>query len=428
MNGKNLIIGMFGLGTVGSGVVELLERQGAELEQKYGVTLTLKKIVVRNVAKSRPVKVDPGLLSDNPRDILDDIEINTVIEVIGGVQPAEDYILEALKKGKHVITANKAVLAVEGGNVFRQALRSNCYLGFRAAVTGFQDIIERLSSAISINTLVGVFNGTCNYILTQMEEHQQQLDVALKNAQELGYAEEDPSLDIDGYDTTDKLAILCILAFGCSIRRQDIFTEGIRHISLEDIKFASELNYRIKLLGIAKCEDGRIEARVHPCLVPKDNMIARLEGVENGIQIDDELRGQGGFSAPGAGKYPTACAIMFDIINVATHNTVYFPRKIKRMPIKSMASLKSEYYLRLTVQNHPGVLEKIAGVFGKNDINIMSVLQQRGGNRQRGQLIPLVIIVDKSQEKNIQKAIRQIQTMEVIQGDVILIRVEESLW
>ncbi len=428
MKGKDLIIGMFGLGTVGSGVVELLERQGAELEQKYGVKLKLKKIVVRNVAKSRPVKVAPGLLSDNPRDILDDIEINTVIEVMGGVKPAEDYILEALKKGKHVITANKAVLAVGGAEVFRQALRSNCYLGFRAAVTGFQDIIERLSSAISINTLVGVFNGTCNYILTQMEEHQQQLDVVLKKAQQLGYAEEDPSLDIDGYDTTDKLAILCILSFGCSIRRQDIFTEGIRHISLEDIKFAGELNYRIKLLGIAKYVDGRIEARVHPCLVPKDNMIARLEGVENGIQIDDELRGQGGFTAPGAGKYPTACAIMFDIINVATHNTVYFPHHIKRLPIKSMAGLESEYYLRLAVRNHPGVLEKIAGVFGKNDINIMSVLQQRGGDRQRGQIIPLVIMVDKSKEKNIQKAIRRIQALDVIKGDVRLIRVEESLW
>ena len=261
-----------------------------------------------------------------------------------------------------------------------------------------------------------------------MEEHQEPLETVLKRAQELGYAEEDPSLDIDGYDTTDKLAILCILAFGCSIHRKDIYTEGIRRLTLEDIRFANELNYRIKLLGIAKFENGRLEARVHPCLVPKDNMLARLEGVENGIQIDDELRGQGGFTAPGAGKYPTACAIMFDIINVATSNPVYFPRQIKRMPLKSMANLESEYYLRLYALNHPGVLEKIAGVLRRNDINIMSVLQLRGGDRQRGQVVPLVIIVDKSQERNIQKAIRHIRALEVIQGEVSLIRVEESLW
>jgi homoserine dehydrogenase len=428
MNSQNLTIGMFGLGTVGSGVAELLSRQGGELEKKYGVGLKLKRIVVRNIDKPRSVALPWNLLSTDPRDILDDEEINTVIEVIGGINPAKQYIINALKKKKHVITANKAVLADEGSQIFRQALKSNCYLGFRAAVTGFQDIIERLSSAISITTLVGVFNGTCNYILTQMEEHQEQLEVVLKRAQDLGYAEEDPALDIDGYDTTDKLAILCILAFGCSVRRRDIFTEGIRHITLEDIRFASELDYRIKLLGIARHENGRLEARVHPCLVPKDNMLARLEGVENGIQIDDELRGQGGFTAPGAGKYPTACAIMFDIINVARQNPVYFPRQIKQIPIKSMANLESEYYLRLNAQNQPGVLERIAGVFRRNDINIMSVLQQKGADYQRGRVVPLVIIVDKSQEKNIQKAIKQIEELDVIQGTVSLIRVEQSLW
>jgi homoserine dehydrogenase len=428
MTVQNLTIGMFGLGTVGSGVVELLNRQGAELENKYGVRLKLKRIVVRDVNKPRPVKVDPQLLSANPADILDDGEINTVIEVMGGVDPAQEYISQALKQGKHVITANKAVLAAKGAMIFKQALKSNCYLGFRAAVTGSQDIIERISSAISINTLVGVFNGTCNYILTQMEEHQQDLETVLKKAQELGYAEQEPSLDIDGYDTTDKLAILCILAFGCAIRRQDIFTEGIRNITLEDIRFASELNYRIKLLGIARYENGCVEARVHPCLVPRDNMLARLEGVENGIQIDDELRGQGGFTAPGAGKYPTACAIMFDIINVATRNPVYFPRQIKRMPLKSMSSLECEYYLRLNALNQPGVLERIAGVFRRNDINIMSVLQQKGADYQRGTIIPLVIIVDKSQESNVQKAVRHIQALDAIQGKVSLIRVEKSLW
>jgi len=425
---QKLTIGLFGLGTVGSGVVELLNSQGVRLAQKHGVELTLKKIVVRDVRKPRLVKVDPALLSNNPRHILDDEEINTVIEVMGGVSPAQEYILEALARGKHVITANKALLAMHGAQVFRQAIKYGRYLGFRAAVTGFQDIIERLSSAISIHHLAGVFNGTCNYILTEMEHKQEEMEVVLKRAQELGYAEEDPSLDIDGYDTTDKLAILCILAFNCSIRRQDIYTEGIRHITLEDIRFARELGYRIKLLGLAKYENGRIEARVHPCLVPRDNMLARLEGVENGLKISDELRGQGGFTAPGAGKYPTACAIIFDIINAATGNPTYFPHRIRSLPLKSMASVEGEYYLRVNAINQPGTLEKIAGVFRRHDINIMSVLQVKGASRERDEIIPLVIMVDRSAERNIQKSIRRIQTLDVIRGPASLIRVEESLW
>ncbi len=431
MKTENVTIGMFGLGTVGSGVAELLNRQGAELEKKYGVAIKLKRIVVRNVNKPRLIQLEPKLLSDNPNDILNDKEINTVIEVMGGVEPACTYTLRALKQNKNVITANKAVLAVKGTEVFRQAIKSGRYLGFRAAVTGFQDIIERLSSAISINNMAGIFNGTCNYILTQMQEHQQEMEPILKQAQDLGYAEEDPSLDIDGYDTADKLAILCILAFGCAVTREDIFTEGIRNITLEDIKFAANLNYRIKLLGIASYENNRLEARVHPCLVPRNNLLSRLEGVENGIQINDELRGKGAFTAPGAGKYPTACAIMSDIINIARGSQIYFPHKIKRIPLKSMAALESAYYLRLNALNESGVLEKIAAVFRRNDINIMSVLQQktaRPKQNKRGLLVPLVIIVDKSKEKNIQKAVGHLQALDVIEGAVSLIRVEERLW
>jgi len=425
---KRLVIGLLGLGTVGSGVYELIRNQREELRQKYGVELEIKRVVVRSLDKPRMVEVEPGVLSTDPWSILNDGEINTVIEVIGGVEPARRYVLEALGRGKHVITANKALLAVKGRQVFRQALRKGVYLGFRAAVTGFQDIIDRVSSSISITRLAGVFNGTCNYILTQMEKTEEDFATVLRQAQELGYAEDDPSLDIDGWDTTDKLAVLCMLAFNCYVRRQDIFTEGIRHIRLDDLRFARELGYRIKLLGIASTDDGKLEARVHPCLVPQDNMLARLEGVENGIQVDDSLRGKGGFTAPGAGKYPTACAVMFDLINIACGNPNYFPREFRKLRIKKMAELESEYYLRVNAINRPGVLEKIAGVFRRHDINIMSVLQQKGASRERGQVVPLVIIVDKASERAIQRAVRQIQRLEVIQGEVSLIRVLESLW
>ncbi len=427
MSGK-LNIGLFGLGTVGCGVVELLSSLSQELERRYGVSLNLKRIVVRNLDKPRAIEIDRSLLTDDPRQILDDRDIDIVVEVMGGISPAREYILEALRRKKHVITANKAVIAKKGPELLRQSIKSDRFLGFRASVTGLLDIFERLSTSISIQSLVGVLNGTSNYILTEMEKQARELPEILAQAQALGYAEEDPSLDIDGYDTADKVAVLCLLAFASPVRREQIYTEGIRQITQQDIQFAGDLGYRIKLLGIARLHREKLEVRVHPCLVSKDKALARLEGVENGLQIYDELRGQGGFTAPGAGKYPAAYAIIYDLVNVITGKPVYFPDKLSRLPLLKMNEVKSEYYLRVGALNQPGVLEKIAGVFRRYDINIMSVFQPKESRGERGEIIPLAVIVDRASEGGFQRAVSRLRRLEVIHGPVSIIRVEESLW
>ncbi len=425
MQEQGLTVGLFGLGTVGGGVVDLIQQQSVRLQSKYGLNLNIKTVVVRNVTEARKQFVAPAVLSSDPDQILKDDEIDTVIEVIGGIHPAKEWVLSALRAGKNVITANKALLAESEVELFDEAVRNNCYFGFRAAVTGFQDIIDRLSSSISINAIAGVFNGTCNYILSNMEEKNEELDTALKKAQQAGYAEQDPTLDINGQDTADKLTVVGTLAFKSPLQRKDIYTEGIENISLDDIHFARELGYKIKLLGILTYDEKQIEARVHPCLLSADNMLASLKGVENGIQIDDELRGPGGFKAPGAGKYPTASAVMSDIINLANNNPTYFPKEFVKIPVKKMSSLKNQYYLRFAALNQPGVLARIAGVFQQHDINILSVLQQADNYGRRGEVVALVIITDTATESNVQQAVADIENLASINGKTTLLRVEK---
>ncbi|MBI5788802.1 MAG: homoserine dehydrogenase [Candidatus Schekmanbacteria bacterium] len=425
---QDLIIGIFGLGTVGSGVVELIQQQANRLQSKYGLKVTLKAVVVRKISPDRVSLTSPAVLSTDPAIILEDKEINTVIEVIGGIHPAKEYILRALQSHKNVITANKALLAECGVELFEAALRHKCYFGFRAAVTGLQDMLERFYSSISITNIAGVFNGTCNYILTDMEEKGEEFSEALKKAQAAGYAEQDPTLDINGQDTADKLAIISTLAFNSPVQRKDIYTEGIERISLDDIRFARELGYKIKLLGIAGCDGKEIEAKVYPCLIPADNILASLKGVENGIQIDDELRGPGGFKAPGAGKYPTGNAVLFDIINLSNDNPTYIPKEFVYLPVKKIEQMKNQYYLRVAAVNQPGVLARIAGVFQLHDINILSVLQERDNKDKRGEVVPLVIITDTAGEKSMQKAVADIESLAIIKGQATLLRVEERFW
>lgn len=425
---KGLTIGLFGFGTVGTGVVDLIQKQTQKVQSKYGLNLKLKTVVVQQLTQERKEQIAPAVLSDDPRQILDDNEIDTVIEVIGGIHPAKEIVVEALRSHKNVITANKALLAESGMDIFSEAIRSKCYFGFRAAVTGLQDIIDRLYSSISISNVAGVFNGTCNYILTSMEEKGEEFAEALRKAQEAGYAEQDPTLDINGQDTADKLAIVSTLAFNSPVQREDIYTEGIEKIGVEDIRFAQELGYKIKLLGIASCDGKTIESRVHPCLIPADSMLASLKGVENGVEIEDELRGPGGFKAPGAGKYPTASAIMFDIINIANNNPHYFPKEFHKLPITEMDCLENQYYLRLSALNQPGVLAEIAGVFKCYDINIHSVLQQGDNFDRRGEDVPLVIITGIAKEKNMRQAVQKMEGLTSIKGEIVLLRVEKRLW
>jgi homoserine dehydrogenase len=423
---KRLTIGLMGLGTVGSGVVEILHRDAEDLYAKHGLRANIKRILVKDKNKERGVSVDPNILTTDPADILDDPEIDTVIEVIGGVHPAKEIISEALERGKNIITANKAVLAHYGKELFELADRQGCYFGFRAAVTGYHSIIGSLVSSVTIKNIAGVFNGTCNYILTEMERTRQSLATVLKQAQAEGYAEQDPTLDINGTDTADKLALLCILTFGCSVTRDDIHCEGIENVEIDDVEFAGKMGYRIKLLALASSEGDTITAMVCPCLVPARSKLALLEGVENGILIDDELSGQIGLDALGAGKYPTGKAILGDILSVAAKKPPYFPGKINNPSFKEIAAIENQFYFRVKVENKPGVLEMIAKVFRENEININSVLQQE--NRDTDGTVPLVIITDSSSEANIYNAKAMLEELDVVPGKALLLRVAKDLW
>ena len=423
---KRLTIGLMGMGTVGSGVVEILQRDADDLYAKHGLRANIKRILVKDKNKDRCVSVAPDILTTDPADILDDEDIDTVIEVIGGVHPAKEIISQALERGKNVITANKAVLAHYGTELFELAGSKKCYFGFRAAVTGYHSIIGSLVSSVGIRNIAGVFNGTCNYILTEMERTHQPLASVLKQAQAEGYAEQDPTLDINGTDTADKLALLCILTYGCSVTRDDIHCEGIETIEIDDIEFASKMGYRIKLLALASKEDDTITAMVCPCLLPARSKLALLEGVENGILIDDELSGRIGLDALGAGKYPTGKAILGDILSVAAHKPPYFPAKINKPIFKEIAAIENQFYFRVKVENRPGVLEMIAKVFRENEININSVLQQE--NKSTGGTVPLVIITDSSSEANIYNAKEMLEALDVVPGKALLLRVAKDLW
>lgn len=425
MEKRTLHIGIFGLGTVGSGVVELLRRKKGKLGE---VSFSLKKLVVKNPTKKREINLPPELLSTNPQDILDDPSVDTVIEVIGGIHPAKELVLQALEKGKNVVTANKALLASSGGEIFQKAAESDCYVGVRASNIAAYRLIESLMSSPSkIEKLIGIFNGTCNYILTRMEEKGKNLSDLLKEAQSMGYAEADPSNDINGQDTAHKLTVLLGLALGYFPSLESIYMEGISNITGQDVVFAEQLGYKIKLLAIAQKEEDVLEARVHPALIPHDRWLARLEGIENGLEIRDEIGLEIGMQAPGAGKYPTATAIIEDLICVAQGRKLFLPILNPSLSLKPMNEIETKYYLKFHAVDKAGVLAKVASVLGDHDISIESLLQ-KGGENKKNNLVPVIMLTHLSRESNVQKALREINDLSVIKKNSFLIRVEEGIF
>jgi len=420
-----LRIGIFGLGTVGTGVVELLKRKEGKLGN---FRFSLDKVVVKNPDKKREVNLPSGLLSTNPEDILDNPSIDTVIEVIGGIYPAKDFVLGALRKGKNVVTANKALLATYGSKIFQEAAENGCYLGVRASNIAAYRLIESLMSSPSkIEKLVGIFNGTCNYILTKMEKQGRSLSDLLKEAQRMGYAEANPSDDINGLDTAHKLVVLLGLTLGFFPPLESIYMEGIGNIAAQDVLFAQELGYKIKLLAIVQKEGNLLEARVHPALIPQDRWLARLEGVENGLEIRDEIGLEIGMQAPGAGKYPTATAIIEDLIYIAQGRKLFLSAKNINLSLKPVGEIETKYYLKFCAVDRAGVLAKIANVLGEHDISIESVIQ-KGGESKKDNLVPVIMLTHRSREDNIQKALREIKELPVVEGNPFLIRVEEGIF
>lgn len=424
MKDKVVHLGLFGLGTVGGGLIELLSRKKGKDHYKF----VLEKIAVKHLDKKRPVAVPLYRLTADPREILADPKIDTVVEVMGGIDPAKEIILEALKRGKNVITANKALLAQAGSEIFKQALDSGCYLGVRASNIAAYRLIESLiSSPFQFEKLIGIFNGTCNYILTEMEKKGEDFSPILKKAQEIGYAEQNPSDDIDGYDTAHKLIVLLGLALGYFPPLDSLFIEGIRRISHQDIIFAKELGYRIKLLAIAKREAGELEARVHPALLPWGRGLARLDGIENGVELRDEVGVEIGMQAPGAGKYPTATAILEDLVSVARGRKLIYPQPKRYLAFKKMGEIKTKYYLRFNALDEAGVLAKISGILGDHNISIKSVLQ-KGENEKPPGVVPVIILTHRAREDDIQDALRKIDNLTIVRGKSLLIRVEQGIF
>ena len=433
---KTINIGLLGFGTVGTGVVKILQQNSGVIEKRLGAKLNLKWIADLDIEKDRGVRVDKNILTKDANKVLDDPEVNIIIELIGGYEPAKSFILQALKNKKHVVTANKALLAKNGSEIFETASKNNADIGFEASVGGGIPIIRAIKdgfTANNIQSVYGIVNGTCNYILSKMSDEGRPFNEVLKEAQALGFAEANPSLDIDGIDSAHKITILASLAFGARVNLEEVYTEGISRITPIDINFAREFGYRIKLLAITKRSGNEIEVRVHPTMVREDNPISKVNGVLNAIEVTGDAVGENMLIGRGAGDMPTGSAIVGDVIEISRNilnggvNRVsplsFLPKYIEDAKIKSIDNIISEYYIRFSVLDKPGVLSKISGILGNNSISISSVIQK--GRGEKGG-VPLVVMTHSAKEKDIQKALSEIDRLEVVLDKSVLIRVENG--
>ena len=366
---QKINIGLIGFGTVGTGVVKVLKENAKTIQERLGAELVLKKIADKDIVRDRGIEVDKSMLTTDANEILNDHSISIIIELVGGIEPAKTYILKALNHKKHVVTANKALLSQHGEEIFKAAAKNNVDIGFEASVGGGIPIIKALKEGLvanRINSIYGIINGTANYILSKMTNEGGRFEDVLKKAQEKGYAEADPTYDVEGIDTAHKLAILINLAYGTHIKPADIYTEGISKITPLDIKFAREFGYKIKLLAIAKEEDGRIEARVHATMIPAEHLLSTVDGVYNAIYLRGNAVGPVMFYGKGAGMMPTASAVAADVVDIcrnlkkgASHRVSplsYMEDSVKKVEIKHIENLEIPYYLRFSVLRSEGYL------------------------------------------------------------------------
>lgn len=422
-------IGLLGCGTVGQGVVQLLTDEGSPLDTRLGKRLVIRKILVRDLKKGRAAPVDASLLTTDPREIIDNPDVDIVIELIGGLEPANGLILQAMENGKHVVTANKALLAEAGGPIFQKAAELKRHIGFEASVAGGIPIIKAITEGLIANRVekvYGIINGTANYILSEMTEAGQPFDVVLEKAQAAGYAEADPSFDIDGIDAAHKLAILINLCYGVQVPFKEIYTEGIRRVSDLDIEFATKLGYRLKLLAIARETGDGVEARVHPTMVPAAHLLADVRGAMNAIYLIGDAVGEAMFYGAGAGSLPTASAVVSDAAMIAARleepMLLDMNQSLRPAVSRNMSEWVGEYYLRFSVVDRPGVLAQIASTLGEHEISITSVYQPE---QDIGSQVAIVVMTHEAKEKNVQAALAHIAEQEGIVADPVLIRVEK---
>jgi homoserine dehydrogenase len=424
-------IGLIGLGNIGTGVVKLLHQNEALITQKLGAKLVLKKIADIDITTPRAVNTDKNQLTIDAREVIKDKDISIVIELIGGYEPARTFLLEAIGQGKHVVTANKALLAKHGNEIFNAAEQKSVDIGFEASVGGTIPIIKTLKEALvanKIDSILGIMNGTANFILTKMT------DEVLKEAQALGFAEADPTFDIEGIDTAHKMAIILSLAYGKKVNLDDIYLEGITKISREDIIFSKELGYRIKLLAIAMLKKDKVEARIHPTMISSAHLLANVNQNYNAFHVVGDASGPVFLFGQGAGMMPTASAVFSDIIDVARN---VLKDISGRVPLRSisesameeiklipMEEIETKYYFRFSAVDRPGVLSKISGILGENHISIATVIQKA---RIENSAVPIVMTTYKAKEKNVREALKKIDKLDVVMDKTMLIRIEDEL-
>ncbi|MCX5718074.1 MAG: homoserine dehydrogenase [Nitrospirae bacterium] len=427
-------VGIIGFGTVGTGTAKILLENKSVISERIGFDINLKKIADLDIKKSRGIKLPEGILTANADEILNDPEINIVIELIGGIHPAKELILKAIRNKKHVVTANKALIATEGNEILAEAEKHGVEVGFEASVAGGIPIIKIMKEGLVANRIMavyGIINGTSNYILTKMTDEGIEFSDALKEAQRLGYAEADPTYDIEGIDSAHKLAILASLAYNIPFSFNDVYKEGITRITSQDIGFAGELGYKIKLLAIAKASDGKVELRVHPTMVPKDYLISKVDGVFNAIYVQGDAVGDTLYYGRGAGDMPTGSAVVSDIVDIGkkivrsqesgvrSKEAVQIPRS--KLKVKGIEDIEAMYYFRFTAFDKPGVLSSISGVLGSYNISITSVIQK---GRSLGEAVPLIVLTHTAKEKDVIKAVAEIDRLSVVADKTLYIRVE----
>lgn len=432
---KQVNVGIIGFGTVGAGTVEVLLNNRETISSRVGSEIVVKRIADLDLETDRGVKLPPGVLTKDAMSIINDPDIQIVVELIGGLKKAKDFILAALKKGKHVVTANKALLAEYGSEIYKTAEENGVTIAFEAAVGGAIPVIRSIREGLSANniqTIMGIVNGTSNYILTRMTQDGLPYDEAVAGAVKLGYAEDPPTLDVNGSDAAHKLAILISVAFGVPVDYESIYKEGIDTLTPVDISFARDFGYNIKLLAIARFKDGKIEARVHPAMVPKNHIMANVNEAYNAIYVEGDFAGPSLYYGLGAGRRPTGSAVASDIISLARKMnsgavTMMPPlahvRAKKKIKMQGIENLATPYYFRFSAVDKPGVLSKISGVLGENNISISSVIQK--GRGETG-AVPVVMLTHEAKEKDVIKAMNKLARMKIFTDKAMMIRVEQG--
>ena len=428
-------IGLLGLGTVGGGTVNVLKRNAEEISRRAGRAIEVSHASARDLSKPRICETDGITLTTNPAEVVDAPEVDVVVELIGGDGLALEMVMKAIENGKHVVTANKALIAKHGNEIFTAAQAKGVVVAFEAAVAGGIPIIKAIREGLSANRiewLAGIINGTGNFILTEMRDKGRDFADVLAEAQALGYAEADPTFDVEGIDAAHKLTILASIAFGIPLQFDKAYTEGITRITREDVTYAEELGYRIKHLGVARRTDAGIELRVHPTLIPERRLIANVDGVMNAVLVQGDAVGPTLYYGAGAGAEATASAVVADIVDVVRALTAdpenrvphlaFQPDQLSDLPILSMDEVETAYYLRLQVEDRPGVLADITRIFGEAGISIEAVLQKEPAEGESN--VSLIMLTQRVKEQNMNGALAAIEKLDAITGEPVRIRME----